>query len=118
MAGQLVVPYCETCASWSLPPSSDCPDCGTALVGRAVSGHGTVFTWTVNHHPFNPAVPLPYIVAIVELAEQPGLRLAANIVDCQPDSVSVGMPVQVRFERNDADSEPVSVPVFSPHHTV
>lgn len=114
MAGQLVVPYCETCALWSLPPTSDCPDCGATLTGRAVSGHGTVLTWTVNHHPFNPAVPLPYVIAIVELVEQPGLRFAANIVDCQPDSVRAGMPVQVRFERHVLDPEPVFAPVFGP----
>jgi uncharacterized OB-fold protein len=112
--GQLVVPYCETCALWTLPPPSDCPDCGGALLGRAVSGHAKVLTWTVNHHAFSPAVPLPYVIAIVELVEQPGLRVAANIVGCQPDSVSTGMPVQVRFERQDVEPEPVFVPVFGP----
>ena len=77
-----------------------------------------MLTWTVNHHAFNPAVPPPYVIAIVELDEQPGLRMAANIVDCQPDSVSAGMPVQVRFERHDVDPEPVFVPVFAPANSV
>jgi uncharacterized OB-fold protein len=116
--GRLVVPYCQSCARWILPPAPDCPDCEGALVGRAVSGQATVLTWTVNHHPFNPAVPPPYVIAIVELDEQPDLRMAANIVDCQPDSVSTGMAVQVRFEHHDVDPEPVFVPVFAPANPV
>lgn len=96
------------------PPAADCPDCGGELHAHPVSGRGTVFTYTVNHQPFNPAVPVPYVVAIVELDEQPGLRLAANIVDCEPDSVHVGLRVEVRFERQDLDAESAFVPVFAP----
>ena len=73
-------------------PAADCPDCGGVLEARPVSGRGTVFTYTVNHQPFNPAVPLPYVIAIVELEEQADLRIATNIVDCEPDSVMSGFP--------------------------
>ncbi|HET9875504.1 MAG TPA: OB-fold domain-containing protein [Mycobacterium sp.] len=96
--GQLIIEHCAKCSRWVHPAVGNCPDCGTALVPRPVSGRGTVFTYTVNHHQFDPAVPIPYIVAIVELDEQAGLRLATNIVDCEPDSVTCGMPVQARFE--------------------
>ncbi len=34
-----------------------CPSCGGGLVAEPASGKGTVFTYTVNAHPFNPAVP-------------------------------------------------------------
>lgn len=64
------------------------------------SGHGTVFTYTVNHHPYNPEIPTPYVIALVELNEQPGQLIAANIVDCEPDSVTCGMRVQLRPEKN------------------
>ncbi len=83
-----------------------------------MSGRGTVFTYTVNHQPFNPAVPVPYVIAIVRLDEQDDLRIAANIVGCEPDSVRVGMPVQVGFERHDIDGEAVYVPVFTPRQEV
>jgi uncharacterized OB-fold protein len=79
-----------------------------------VSGDGTVFTYTVNHHAFNPAVPPPYTIAIIELAEQEDLRLAANIVDCEPDSITVGMPVAVRFETQETSDGTVFIPVFAP----
>ena len=112
--GQLLIAQCTGCALWVHPPAADCPDCGGALAARPVSGHGTVFTYTVNHQPFNPTVPIPYVIAIVELAEQADLRIATNIVDCEPDSVYVGLPVEVRFERHDVDDDSVFVPVFAP----
>ena len=112
--GQLLIAQCTGCALWVHPPAADCPDCGAALAARPVSGHGTVFTYTVNHQPFNPTVPIPYVIAIVELAEQVDLRIATNIVDCEPDSVYVGLPVEVRFERHDGDDDSFFVPVFAP----
>ena len=105
--GQLLIEHCDNCVRWVHPAAGECPDCGGRLVERPVSGRATVFTYTVNFHPYNPDVPTPYVIAIVELAEQQGLRLATNIVDCEPDSVVCGMPVEVRFEQ---DGKPVFAP--------
>jgi len=114
--GHLMIGRCGHCRAWVHPPAADCPDCGGVLAAEPVSGTGTVLTYTVNHQPFNPSVPVPYVIAIVELDEQPGLLLAANIVDCAPEDVRIGLPVQVRFERQDPDPAdgPVFVPVFAP----
>jgi uncharacterized protein len=112
--GQLMIAFCVTCELWVGPPAADCPDCGGVLQARPVSGRGTVFTYTVNHQPFNPAVPVPYVIAIVELEEQADLRIASNIVDCEPDSVRTGLLVEVRFERQDVGDESVYMPVFAP----
>lgn len=79
------------------------------LESVAVSGRGTVFTYTVNHQAYNPAVTPPYVVAIVQLEEQEDLRIATNIVDCDPADVSIGMAVAVRFEEDG-----LFVPVFAP----
>jgi len=75
-----------------------------------VSGRGTVFTFTVNRHAFNPTVPVPYVIAIVELAEQAGLRFTTDIVNCAVDDVEIGMPVEVLFER----AGEAWVPIFQP----
>lgn len=112
--GQLHVAWCERCQRWVQPPAADCPDCEGALDIRAVSGRGSVFTYTVNYQPYMPNVPVPYVIAIVELEEQADLRIATNIVDCEPDSVHVGLPVEVRFERHDVDGDTVYFPVFAP----
>jgi uncharacterized OB-fold protein len=111
--GHLMIPWCAVCELWVSPPAADCPDCGGDLVAHPVSGLGTVFTFTVNHQPFNPAVPVPYVIAIVQLDEQADLRIATNIVDCEPDSVYIGLPVEVRFERHDVGDDAVFVPVFA-----
>ena len=79
-------------------------------MARRVSGRGTVFTFTVNHHPFNPSVPVPYVIAIVELEEQPGLRFTTDLVDCDIDQVHIGMPVEVTFEQ----AGEAWVPLFRP----
>ena len=106
---QLLIERCDDCARWVHPAAGECRDCGGALVARPVSGRGTVFTYTVNYHPYNPEIPTPYVIAIVELAEQSGLRLAANIVDCEPDSVRCGMPVDIQPEKGSGGA-----PLFAP----
>jgi hypothetical protein len=68
------------------------------------SGRGTVYTFTVVHRSavegFRDA--LPYVVAYIELEEGP--RVLTNIVDCDPASVVVGMPVTVVFHDTGAGS--------------
>ncbi len=106
---QLLIEHCDACARWVDPPAGTCRDCGGELVARPVSGRGAVFTYTVNYHPYNPDIPTPYVIAIVELDEQAGLRVAANIVDCDPDSVQCGMRVDARSERGAGGA-----PLFAP----
>ena len=108
--GELLIQRCTECRHWVHPPADACSACGGALVAEAVSGRGTVFTYTVNEQQFHPEVPPPYVIAIVVLEEQDDLRLPTNIVGCEPDDVSCGMPVQVLFEQHGE----VFVPVFAP----
>lgn len=105
----LLIEHCAACAHWVHPAAGECRDCGGILVAKPVSGQGTVFTYTVNHHPYNPEIPTPYVIALVELSEQIGLRIAANIVDCEPDSVVCGMSVALRPEKG-ADGAPLFAP--------
>jgi uncharacterized protein len=53
----------------------------------------------VNHYPWRPGLPVPYVIALVELDSAPEVRLMTNIVECEPALVTVGMPVEVTFER-------------------
>ena len=96
--GPLRVQFCEACDRWIHPPAPTCPACEGLPEWRPVSGDGTVFTFTVNRHQYHPDVPVPYVIAIVELAEQVGLRFTTNVVDCDPEAVEIGMPVRVDFE--------------------
>jgi uncharacterized OB-fold protein len=108
--GELLVQHCVACERWIHPPQARCPDCDGPLLVDAVSGYGTVFTFTVNEQPYHPDVPPPYVIAIVELEEQDGLRLPTNLVRCELDAIEIGMRVQVLFEQHGE----VFVPVFEP----
>jgi uncharacterized protein len=109
-SGLLRITRCQSCRRWIFPLSFTCPSCGDRAAYETVSGRGTVLTHTTNEHPYNPAVPVPYNISIVELVEQEGLRFTTNVVECSPAEVSIGMPVRVEFEQH----EEVFVPVFVP----
>jgi len=96
--GKLRFLQCECCAHYVHPPAPVCSNClSTELSPQIVSGKGHIASFTVNHHPWNPAVETPYIIALVELDEQENLRLTTNLVDCDPESVRIGDRVSVRF---------------------
>ena len=108
--GRLRILRCDACRYLVHPPAPVCPQCyGRALSPGALSGRATVATFTVNHHPWDGSTE-PWVVALVELDEQPDVRLMTNIVGIDPEEVAIGMPVQVVFE----DHDPVFVPLFEP----
>jgi uncharacterized protein len=116
-SGELLVAHCQTCGWWLHPPLPVCRRCrGRDIRPEAVSGLGTVWSYTVNRYPWSPGLTPPYVVAEVELAEQSGLRLLTSIVDSdsdtdfEADEVTIGMRVQVRFER----AGDAWVPLFRP----
>jgi uncharacterized OB-fold protein len=97
--GVLRIMRCADCGRYQHPPKPVCPGCRSRRVGaEPVSGRGRVWAWTVNRYQWQAGMPPPYVVAEVELDEQPGLRLLTNIVDCDLDAVRVGLPVEVCFE--------------------
>jgi uncharacterized OB-fold protein len=108
--GRLLIQRCAACDRWQHPPAERCGGCAGPVTAQPVGGEGTVFTFTVNEHRYHPEVPPPYVIAIVELAEQEDLRLPTNIVGCDPATVAIGMPVEVLFEQHGEHA----VPLFAP----
>ena len=111
-AGRLVTQRCRSCGRRWHPPLPACPHChGTDIGWHEVSGDGTVYTYTVVRHATHAALAghVPYVVAIVELAEGP--RLVTGITGCAPGDVRVGMAVRACF-REVADG--VTLPYFEP----
>lgn len=105
--GRLHVQRCVSCRRWTDPPVERCPSCEGDLVAEPVAGTGTIFTFTVNHQPFHPDVPPPYVIAIVQLDEQDDLRIVGNIVDADLDALACGLPVAVDFEHSGDHFVPV-----------
>jgi uncharacterized OB-fold protein len=112
--GELCIQRCRSCDFYIHPPAPVCPAClGTELFDTAVSGRGSVFTFTINHHSWRPDLPIPYVIALVELVEQSGLRVGTNIVGCGADEVHIDMPVEVVFE----EAGELHIPLFRPAAT-
>lgn len=108
---ELRVPRCDACGWLLHPPLPACRRCGgRALTPVALSGRGDVHAATVNHHPWEPELAAPYAIAVVELVEQPGLRLTTSVIGLAPSQVRIGLAVQVAF----VAAGDLLVPVFEP----
>ncbi len=108
--GELRFQRCATCEAWRHVPREICAACGSwEWEWRQSSGRGSVFTWTVVARALHPAFrdDVPLAPTVIELEE--GVRLLSQVVDCPPDQLQIGMPVQVIF---DAVTEDVTLPKF------
>jgi uncharacterized OB-fold protein len=110
-AHALQLQHCAACGRYQFPPRPLCAVCHEPPDWKPVSGRGTIYTFTIMRESFMRGFPPPYVVAEVELEEQPGLRLVANVVECDVEAVRIGQPVEVVFEER---SEEVTVPQFRP----
>jgi uncharacterized OB-fold protein len=109
--GQLLIVRCGDCGTYNHPPRPRCPKCGGAHVKpEPVSGRGRVASYTINHQAWIPRLKTPYVIAAIELDEQPGLHVFTNIVGCEAEDVSTGMRVEVEVE----NIEDVWFPLFRP----
>jgi uncharacterized OB-fold protein len=107
---RLTVQRCRECGGYIFPPQDFCRFCfSDRLEWAEASGRGTVYSFTVIWRPQTPAFQIPYVAAIVDLAE--GYQMVSNVVDCPWQDVRVGLPVEVTFEDR---SETISLPVFRP----
>lgn len=113
--GRLLIKHCNACDRPFFYPRAHCPRCWSMdTEWREASGLGSVYTFTVIHQndipPFRDRVP--YVTAIVELAE--GVRMTSTIEGVAPGEVRCGMAVRVAFRVEQRDGEPVHLPVFQP----
>lgn len=109
--GELRFQQCRACDALIHPPAPVCRYCRSREIGvRVVSGRATLAGFTVNHRFSLPGLPAPYVVAQVAIAEDPRVRLTTNVVECDPDRLELGQPVEVVFEQ----IEDVWLPLFRP----
>jgi uncharacterized protein len=109
--GRLLICRCADCRRYIHPPSPTCPACdGQDVSPEPVSGKGKVVTFTINHQAWVPRLPVPFVFAAVELAEQAELYVFANLLEVDPADVRIGAPVEVLFEAH----EDVHLPQFRP----
>jgi uncharacterized OB-fold protein len=99
--GKLRLLGCTACGRLHHPALPHCPYCHSrSLEPTVVSGAATVAAFTINHQEFMPGFETPYVIAYVEIDEDPTIRLTTNIVGCDPHDVFIGQRVEVTFEAN------------------
>ncbi|MEV0766710.1 Zn-ribbon domain-containing OB-fold protein [Nocardia salmonicida] len=109
--GQLLIYRCHGCKQWFHPGSGACFRCRSIDVApEPVSGRGRVAAYTINRQPWLPGYPPPYVVAMIELAEQRDVRVVSNVVGIEPEAVVPGLEVEVFFEQ----WEDIWIPLFRP----
>lgn len=110
LRGELLVQACRECGRRRFPPRPMCPWCRSSAVDwQPMSGRGHVWSCVVAHPPLLPAYAelAPYNVIVVELDDDPSIRLVGNLVpasggpinEIDPHSVQIGEPVRVVFDR-------------------
>ncbi len=90
--------YCEHCANFHHPPLEACRICAGELTIKPVLGTGTIYSFVVQQRAMLPGLAVPRVIGVVELDDQPGLRVTAHL-DLDPDEAKVGLPVRARLEQ-------------------
>lgn len=96
--GELRFQRCTDCRAWRHYPRPACPECtSTRFAWERASGRGEIYSWTIVHGPTLPAFrdQLPYNV--IDVLTEEGLHFQSQLVDCPPDEIRPGMPVEAIF---------------------
>jgi uncharacterized OB-fold protein len=110
---ELRVQRCADCDRLRFPPRPVCPHCRSfAHEWAPLSGRGRIWSLTVPRPPLLPHFRSlsPYAVAVVELDEDPCVRMVGNLVPSaatpdaeinavDPESVEIGARVEAVFHR-------------------
>ncbi|MFF2846127.1 Zn-ribbon domain-containing OB-fold protein [Streptomyces sp. NPDC058001] len=91
---------CSGCSVAVYPADDTCPRCGGPADPAALSGAGTLWTWTVQRYapkspPYQPPPGgfVPFALGYVELPD--GVRVAAVLQVDDFDDLRIGMPLTV-----------------------
>lgn len=112
--GKLMMQKCAKCGTVNFPPKPWCIDCGSRdLEWTEVGPQGSIYSHTVSrsvamNYP-DWEKELPVILCVVDVDD--GARMYAQLTDCPPEKVEIGMRVEVHFEDI---SEEAGIPKFRP----
>jgi uncharacterized protein len=107
---RLVAQRCSACGALRHPPRPMCPHCHSLdFELQELSGRGRVYSFSVLHHPQNPAFEYPVLAALIDLEE--GVRVMSNLRGIEPSEIRIGLPVVVGYAPTVGGHQ---VPVFEP----
>ncbi len=112
---KLLIQECKDCGAKIFYPRKHCPECWSSqLFWSEASGKATIFSYSVTLAGVEErfAEDLPFVLALVDLEE--GVRMMTNVVGCKPEEVSIGMNVEVVFEKI---TDEITLPKWKPMGT-
>jgi uncharacterized protein len=96
---KILILHCQQCGHWIHYPLAACPRCHSFdLRPEPIAGTGTVYSFTVSHREFAQGVMPPYAVVLIDIDEEPGVRMLSNLVNCYEDQIEIGMRVRALFK--------------------
>jgi hypothetical protein len=116
--GELRIQRCQSCGTYIHLPRPVCRNCQSFdLAGERVSGRGTLYSFTQTFKAFHPFFVdrVPYVIATVALAEQPGLHILSNLVGVDESEARLDSEVVVDFQEL---ADGYVIPVFRPAHVM
>ena len=109
---KLLIQRCSSCGHDQFYPRLVCSACTSRKIDWvAASGRGKVLSFTIVRQAISAAyaAEVPYVIALIQLDEGP--TLMSNVIQSDPERVTIGMPVEVVFEEW---SDEITVPKFRP----
>ena len=97
---ELTYQHCSACEQTVFHPRALCPYClSDRLEWRRSQGRGTIYSFTIQYVPVSPAWKsrMPIALGIVALDE--GYHMFTQFLADDLDSLAIGQPVSVVFDR-------------------
>ena len=107
---RLLIQNCVACDRMQFPPEQSCAKCGSSeLHWREVSGNGRVNGYCVMHDSRVKLLQVdqPFNIAVIELEDDPDVKMFSHLPGTKPDEVTTGASVRVEFQITEATGQKV-----------
>ena len=113
--GKLVICTCAACEVDIWYPKERCDHCNQEAGWRELEGRARLLSWTVVERALNPNFAVPYIPALVEPLDAPGVQLVTWIKTDFRDELVCDMVGHVAFDViRTMDGKEYRAPYFEP----
>lgn len=109
---RLLLQRCTKCKTWQFGPEWICHACHAFdPAWTDVRPAGRIFSWERIWHPVHPALKEhgPYIAALVELDDAPGIRMLGNLLGDPMQKVEIGAAASGVFEEHTEGTPPFTL---------
>lgn len=98
--GRIDLLKCRNCGHFVHFPRPICDHCRSAdLAPETISGRGRLYSYCeINQvgHPYF-ADKVPYVIGVIDIDEEPGIRIPAGLVDCTYDELTCDIAMEAVF---------------------